>query len=570
MRQLSAHSRKLAGAAGLCLLASCAVIPFAVDRNATAPVLEGYGRVDTAVTTNVPAARDAFQRAMLQAYAFNEVEAVRTFKAALALDPQCVLCAWGVAWQLGPNINSPGREDFTEHLRYVDYAMRHLGNATPRERALVESLALRYAHTSMARETAPLMAEVCGKAASEDDEKSHPLDVAYAARLRSLADAYPDDADILSLYAEAEIIATEGESGWTPDGKPRGRIGEVADRLEKLLARQPEHTGINHYMIHIADAQAVAHRAVPAADRMGRLAPQSPHLLHMPSHIYVHVGRYADGTRVNQQSVAADLALAETQKAQGFSNSKDWRRHDVHFLWYSALMEGRLDVAVDAARQRGELTGKSTHVYGEYYRSLPLLTLLRLERWDDVLKEPQATGDHGLAKANFEYARGVAQARLGQLDAAQQSLARLDSAVAETAKTHASKSGVDKTVRSMLEFAHEGLRAELALAQRRYDDAIAHQAKVITAVEKLDSREPPLLGAGGHLGLGHIQSRAGRHAEAEATFRKELEARPASGWALRGLVQALQAQGRTAEAAKYRAELERSWTQASLPLKSGT
>ncbi|MDB5870966.1 MAG: hypothetical protein JWQ07_408 [Ramlibacter sp.] len=569
MNQLTRHSRTaIAGAVAVGLLtSSCALPPFAPDRGATAPVLEGYGSIDSPVTTSVPAARETFRRAMLQAYAFNEVEAVRTFKAALAQDPGCAMCAWGVAWQLGPNINNSDRGDLTEHLRYVDHALRHLGNATPRERALVEALAVRYAHASTARETAPLTGDVCGKAS--DDEKANPLDVAYAARLRALADAYPDDADILSFYAEAEIIATEGE-GWDKDGKPAGRIGEVADRIEKLLPRRTEHTGLNHYMIHIADALPVAHRAVAAADRMGRLAPQSPHLVHMPSHIYVHVGRYADGTRVNQQAVAADAALAETQKAQGFTTNKDWRGHDLHFLWFSALMEGRLDVAVDAARRRAERVAKSEHVYAEYFRSLPLLTLVRLERWDDVLNEPQPVGNKGLAKVNFEYARGVAQARLGQVAQAQESLERLQAAAAESRKSHDSKSSLHKSVRSMLDFAQEGLQAELALAQLRYDEALAHQAKAVAAVEKLDRDEPPMLGAGTQLVLGHIQSRAGRHGEAEATFRQELAARPASGWALRGLVVALQAQGKEAEAAKYRAELERSWSQAGVALRTGS
>ncbi len=213
---------KPVAAVGACVLASCALIPFSPDSTATAPILDGYGRIDTAVSTRVPAARDAFHRGMLQAYAFNEVEAVRAFKAALARDPDCVLCAWGVAWQLGPNINDPSRGDFGEHLKYVDYALRHMAGATPRERGMVEALAIRYAHSSMARETAPLMADVCGKRGEDEDEKAHPLDVAYAARMRALADAHPDDPDILSAYAEAEMIATEGDNLWSADGKPTG------------------------------------------------------------------------------------------------------------------------------------------------------------------------------------------------------------------------------------------------------------------------------------------------------------------------------------------------------------
>jgi tetratricopeptide (TPR) repeat protein len=555
---------KLASIAGLALLASCALLPFTPDRGAKAPLLEGYGRLDTHATTSVPAARDTFRGAMLQAYAFNEVEAVRMFKAALALDPQCALCAWGVAWQLGPNINAPARGDLAEPLRFLDYALRHQDGATPRERALIEAMAIRYAHTSTARETAPLAGEACGKAQAGEPEPAHPLDVAYAARLRKLADAYPDDPDILALYAEAEMIATPDDELWTADGRPNGRAGEVAGRIEKLLPRHPDHTGLNHYMIHIADAPPVARRALAAADRLARLAPNSPHLVHMPSHIYVHLGRYADATRANQQAVASDAALEESLRAQGFPASKDWRGHGLHFLWYAALMEGRADVALDAARRRAERAAHAQSVIAEYFRSLPLLSLVRLERWDDVLKEPRPAGDKGFAGANYEYARGVAHARLGQLTAAQESLVRLETAVEETRKA-AAPGG---PLRAMHDAAVEGLRAELAAAQGRHDDAIAHQARVVSAVAKVDAREPPLLGAGARLALGRIQSGAGRWSDAEASFRQELAARPGSGWALRGLVRALRAQGRHDEAARHEAELERAWSQADPRLRS--
>src|SRR3569832_2725087 len=207
---------------------------------------------------------------MLQAYAFNEKAAVRTFKAALAKDAGCAMCAWGVAWQLGPNINDHKHNKVAEAVNYVDFALRHLDCATPRERALVESLALRYAHASKKRETAPLTAERCAAQNAEGD-KIHPLEDAYAETMRKLAAEYPDDPDVLSLHAEAELIATPGDFVWSRDGKPVGHIGEVVDRVERLLAKYPQHTGLNHYMVHLLDATSVAQRAVPAAVWLGLL-----------------------------------------------------------------------------------------------------------------------------------------------------------------------------------------------------------------------------------------------------------------------------------------------------------
>jgi len=555
----------IAVAAALTVLSSCALFPFEPDLGARAPALEGFGRLDRPITTRVDGARHWFNQGMLQAYAFNEVEAVRAFKAALAQDPTCAICAWGVAWQLGPNINATERGDLTEALRYVGLAQRNAQGATPRERALIDALALRYAHSSQAREAAPLAADVCGKPGGED-AGPHPLDIAYAERMRALADADPQDADVLSIYAEAEMIATPEETWWNEaTGQPAGRIGEVTDRLERLLAQLPEHTGLNHYMIHATDALPAARRAVAAADRLGKLAPRSPHLVHMPAHIYAHVGRYDDATQVNQRAVAADLDLAGVQQAQGFSVSKDWRGHNLHFLWFAALMEGREDVALATARERA---AKSAHVYGEYARSLPILSLVRFERWNEVLNEPLPGGGKGVAQALGEQARGIAQSRTGQVAAAQESLVRVQSAVAAGKKAHATKSSLDKLVRALLDAAESGLQAELALAQLRFDDAIGHQAAAVAAAALPDAQEPPLLAAGSRLALGHIQARSGRLSDAERSYRLGLAEQPGSGWALRGLVQALEAQGRKADAAEFRAQLDRSWARASPALRA--
>lgn len=129
----------------LCVLASCSGMPMQVDPSARAPSLDGYGGADLAVTTRAAQARRLFGQGMAQAYASNEGEAVRMFKAALAIDPGSALCARGVAWQLGPNINAPDRGDLAEARRYVDLAVRLRSSAGSGERELIDAMALRYA-----------------------------------------------------------------------------------------------------------------------------------------------------------------------------------------------------------------------------------------------------------------------------------------------------------------------------------------------------------------------------------------------------------------------------------------
>lgn len=540
---LRVPARTLVAAACAGLLLSCAAPDgFVPDPQAAAPVLEGYGRIDSGLRTQSPEAKRLFEAAMLQAYAFNEAAAVRTFRAALAKDPGCAMCAWGVAWQLGPNINDTDRDKVAEAVRYVDYALQRLHGASERDRALVEALALRYAHASQLRETAPLMAERCGKPAGQGGGV-HPLDQAYADRMRTLADRYPLDPDVQSLYAEAELVATPGDHLYDDDGKPAGRVGELADRLEKLLPAFPDHTGVNHYMVHAADAPSAARRATVAADRLARLAPASPHLLHMPGHIYVWTGRFEDAVALNQRAVAADLARAAQEHAQGFAPTKDWRAHNTHFLWFAAVMSGQESAALDAARQLGELVAGRKDAFGDFIRSMPMQTLLRFERWEQALAVPAPEEGAGpVGRLFWEHGRGVAQARLGRSADALASLAQLRASVAAIRGDQPQQ--VPHRRLAMADYALARLEAELALAAGDTAAAVAHQQQAVRAADVLDRSEPPWLANWSIVTLGEMQAQGRQWKEAEATFQRSLAQRPNNFWARRGLERVRSGQGR--------------------------
>lgn len=552
------------------LLGACAVTPLQPDLSARAPLLDGFGESTFAFTANHPTARRHFHQGVLQAYAFNEREAVRQFKAALAAEPSCAMCAWGVAWQLGPNINATERGDLREAQRYIRYAQSKAANATAREQALIDAMALRYGADEAAQASPAISsADVCrSNRGGGGDPAAHPLDLAYADRLGAVVQAFPDDADIASLWAEAQLVATPGDWWSTSTGRAAPRVAQVVDRIERLLERSPRHTGLNHYMIHAADAAPSAARALPAADRMAALAPKSPHLVHMPSHIYVRVGRYAEAASVNQAAVDADVALAQTQTTQGFSVSKDWRGHNLHFRWYAELMQGRGDAALATARALAERAGRRDEPYAEYLRSLPMLTLLRLERWSALLAEPAPSGGKGLARALGEHALGIAALRQGRVDDAQQLLGKVDAAVAEVARDHPRNNDTHRMFRGIAQHAAARLRAELAQAQGRADDALAAHAQAVSAAKRADESEPPMLAAGATLALAQTQLALGQAAAAEASFRADLQVQPDSGWALQGLARALQAQGKTAQASAVRERLNRAWAQADAALKA--
>ncbi len=317
-------------------------------------------------------------------------------------------------------------------------------------------------------------------------------------------------------------------TGGPQAARPPGASATLRTHLS-ALARHPEHIGLNHYLIHATDADVVAQRALAAADRLGALAAQL--------------------------------------KAQGFEVSKDWRNHDQHFLWFAALMEGRGDEAVLAARSVAERAGAADHLFGEYRRSLPMLALLRLQRWEALLAEAKPAGRLGLAQTLGEHARGVAYARTGRLREARAALLLADAGAALVIQANPSNQGFARTLRDVVTAATDRLRAEIASAEGRHDVALALQAQALAASQRADQSEPPMLAAGDRLALGEMQLRAGRAAQAEQTFRQDLAARPGSGWALDGLARSLKAQRKTMELQAVQPQLARAWPLADASLR---
>lgn len=511
--------------------AACATRTTSTEGRAPA-LAHGFGSSTLAAGTSSTEARRLFDQGVLQAYAFNEREAVRAFKAALEADPACAMCAWGAAWQLGPNINAPRRGPLGEARRHAALAQSLAGPVTPQERALIEAMVLRYGAdepgaASAADDTSAGGAEsLCGPAGGE---RAHPRDIAYADRLHELVLARPGDPDLVSLWAEAELIATRDDWWDEASGRPAGRVGELAERLEAALVTQPSHTGLNHYLIHVVDGGPQPGRGAAAADRLPALAPASPHLLHMPAHIQARTGRLGDAVRANQQAQRAEQRFAASVRAQGFSRSRDWNEHNLHFLWFAALADGQGEVALDAARQLASRAGRSSGRWGDYVRGLPALSLLRLERWDAVLALPPPITDSALATGLDAQARGIALARTGRVDEAAQQGQRFAQALAAA-------SGDD--VLGLLRPLDARLRAELAAARGDRAAAQAGFEQFAALDAALDRREPPPLAAGGRLALAGWQLRSGDKAAALKTYQQDLVAWPGNADALRGLAAA--------------------------------
>ena len=169
--------------------------------------------------------------------------------------------------------------------------------------------------------------------------------------MRTAADRFPDDPDIQTLFADAQMNTMPWDY-WQKDGTAKPETARVLDTLERVIARQPDHAGALHYHIHLLEASADPDRAAASADRLGSLMPAAGHMVHMPAHIYIRVGRYADAAEANVRAIAADEDYLAQCQAQGLY-PVSYYPHNLHFLWAAATFEGRRAVAVDAARKAG-------------------------------------------------------------------------------------------------------------------------------------------------------------------------------------------------------------------------
>jgi hypothetical protein len=229
-------------------------------------------------------------------------------------------------------------------------------------------------------------------------------------------------------------------------------------------------------------------------------------------------------------------------------------------------MQGRGDLALETARRLAASAATSTTPRGEYQRGLPLLTLVRLERWGDALEETASAGAAERSPAISEYARGLAFARTGRVAESAVMVVSLDERVRAARAAAKPDDDSARTMAEMLVTLSSHLKAEVAFARGDVEAALAAEREAIRAEEAMGG-EPPLLAGGSQVALGDLLLRARRYPEAEAAFRAELALQPGSGWALRGLHGAVAAQNRGAEALQVQVEWARAWQEADLTLR---
>lgn len=506
------------------------------------PLYDDLGTHHRRVSTRSPEAQAYFDQGLRLQYAFNHPEAIQSYQEALRRDPDCAMCWWGIALAAGPNINGPmspeaGRQAYAA----IREAQARASSATAVERALIAALARRYA------------------ADSEADRA--PLDSAYARAMAEVARSHPDDADVLTLHAAALMNLSPWNywEGEYRDRKPRPGTERILSTLERALAIAPDHPGACHYYIHAVEA-AYPEKAVPCADRLASLMPGAGHIVHMPGHIYIRVGRYADAVRTNEHAVHSDESFIADRGVSTLYTGA-YYPHNYHFMAFAATMAGMSAKAIEAARivaPRVPVEVARDVYWIQNAVVMPHITLLTFGRWRDVLAEPMPPAELGQATIMATYARGVALAALGRFDEARGVLAEIRKATAQA--------GDDPTTDPVPHIAPLALAGEIALRSGDAEGAVKHFRAAVEIEDALLYEEPPLWYYPIRHSLGRALLEAGRPAEAEKAYREDLDRFPHNGWSLFGLMKSLEAQGRKSEAAEVRARFREAWKHADVEL----
>lgn len=511
-----------------------------------APLLDGIGDHHFAITTDSEQAQRFFNQGLILSYGFNHAEAVRAFREAARLDPTCGICYWGVALALGPNINAPmPAEAVPEAWEALQQANALAEHESVREQAYIKALQARYTNDPSAPRGS--------------------LDTAYADAMGELARRFPSDADAQTLYAEA-MMDVSPWNYYDRDGNPSEMTPRIIETLESVMRADPDHPGAIHLYIHTVEASKTPGRAEAAADRLVSLVPMAGHLVHMPSHIYVRVGRYHDAVEINARAAIADETYIAQCNAQGFYPAA-YYPHNIHFLWFAAMMEGQGELALDQARKllrKIPLDMAAQVPLIEQMLSAPIYTLVRFGRWEDALDEPEPDQRLPLARAMWHYARGMANASLNRTDDATLELRELFKiASGKAVRERYTDFRGPETARLLLDVAREQLMSQIAESRGDHEGRVEHLERAVAAEDELGYSEPPLWFFPLRQALGIALLRAGDAERAEKVLREDLEKFPRNGWSLYGLSLALSAQ-KSPEARRVRDEFTTAWSYADI------
>lgn len=512
-----------------------------------APLFDNLGDHHFEITTSSEKTQVYFDQGIRLLYAFNHAEAHRSFREAARLDPECAMAYWGQAISLGPNINDPlpDAERTTKAFEAAGKARNLTAGASKREKALIEALQSRQLQDA------------------EADRQE--LNVAYRQAMAPVAAKFPDDAEIQTLYA-ASIMNTMPWNYWNNQGEPNSGTLNAKTSLEMAMELNPDHAGAHHYYIHLVELPQ-PDLAEASADRLGALMPGAGHLVHMPAHIYIRIGRYKDARISNVKAIEADEDYISQCLAQGMY-PLTYYPHNIHFLWSAASMEGNSRIALEAAHKTASRVPRDQvkeMPFMEDFLSVPLLALVRFGAWNEILSTPHPENEHKHVRLIWRYARGLAFVAKGEIDQAQEELEALQELAKDPALETLLANYMNPSSLVILVAIHV-LSGELVAAQGQMAKAVGLLEKGVEYEEQLIYSEPPAWHIPVRHNLGAVLLQSGQAGEAQAVYEEDLAVNRENGWSLFGLYQSHLMQGNSQRAKEYQKRFNQAWAEADVAI----
>ena len=516
-----------------------------------------------------------FDRGLVWTYSYNHELALDCYRKALEHDPECAMAHWGFAYAIGPNYNfewwmmDPATKEKSLGAAYshTQSALALAGKVTAPERALIEALTARYPQQDPIEEQAPW----------NDD---------FAAAMKAVYAAHPNDIEIATFYAESILNQTPWKM-WdikrnvAAEGAGTAEAQAVLERFTETAEGQA-HPGILHLYVHLMEMSPTPEKALMAGDCLRELVPDAGHLIHMPTHIDVQCGEYRDTLHWNLKGIEADLKIAEQQGRMNFYTA--YRIHNYHFAicgasflgQYAPAMAAAVDIVDEIPVELLKAESPPMADFLESYISTKTHVQIRFGRWRDIIADtlPDDPVLYSHTTAVMHYAKAVAHSALGEVAEAEAERANF---IAARGRVQESRYMHNCSCLDLLAIAEQMLDGELEYRKGNHDIAFAHLRKAIELEDGLPYDEPwgwmqPVRHA-----LGALSLEQGRIEEAEQAYREDLGLagdlpraciHPDNIWSLKGLDECLTQRGAgdTAEAKMIRQRLMLAQSRSDMPV----
>ncbi len=487
-----------------------------------APLFDGLDVLHYPITTSSNLAQRYFNQGLVLAYGFNHAEAARSFYYVTQLDPNCAMGYWGFAYVLGPNYNAGMESDnYSRAYEAIQRAISISIDCTQSEKDLINALSKRYVEKPI--------------------DNRGALDVAYSTAMKEVQAKYPDDADIVTLYAES-IMNLHPWDLWSADGLPQPWTSTIEENLLRAISIDSNHIGAHHFYIHLVEASPDPDKGLQSArffDKGG--APGAGHLVHMPSHIYIRTGDYHKGTLANIAAVEVDSNYITSCHAQG-AYPLAYFPHNYHFMAATATLEGNSHVALQAAQKVADHANKQLMKepgWGtiQHYYTIPYYVKVKFGKWNDILSMPNADLELLYPQGVRRYARGMAYVAQGDMNRAKDELETLRKIASEEDLKNVTIWEIN-SVYDLMQIARLVLEGELLAHEAHYSKAIMLLEEAVSIEDGLNYNEPPDWFFSVRHHLGAVQVDAGFYEDALYTYQEDLKRLPRNGWAMNGMLAA--------------------------------